>query len=168
MPSRASSKRPMRRPAAPVKEPRSWPNSSLSTRLGDSAAQSTCAYGRAVPPHMSCSTRATLPFPVPVSPVRSTVVFKGAMICTCSRRLLIAWLSPTIRSTADPCARPSMTIPRHPASPPLDVSGRDPPVHWQAMSVQRRRINAERRQSGGDRGSDQQRGHTTAKCGKEP
>ena len=45
MPRSASSKRPIRTDVAPVKAPRSCPNNSLSTSVGDSAPQLTVTRG---------------------------------------------------------------------------------------------------------------------------
>ena len=47
VPPLACSKRPMRRAAAPVKAPRSWPKSSLSSRVSGMAAQLTAMNGLA-------------------------------------------------------------------------------------------------------------------------
>ncbi len=49
MPPSACWKRPSRRPTAPVKAPRSWPNSSLSSRLSASAAQCSLTNGPLAP-----------------------------------------------------------------------------------------------------------------------
>jgi hypothetical protein len=45
VPPSADSKRPIRRSVAPVNEPFSWPKSSLSSRLSESAAQWTAMKG---------------------------------------------------------------------------------------------------------------------------
>ena len=47
MPPDASSNAPMRRSVAPVNEPFSWPNSSLSSRFDGIALQSTTTNGAA-------------------------------------------------------------------------------------------------------------------------
>ena len=68
VPPSASSKRPCRSATAPVKAPFSWPNSSLSTSVGGSAAQLTRTSGRACRRLRSCSARANSSLPVPVGP----------------------------------------------------------------------------------------------------
>ena len=55
-------------PTAPVNAPFSWPNSSLSTSVGGSAAQLTRTSGRACRRLRSCSARANSSLPVPVGP----------------------------------------------------------------------------------------------------
>ena len=54
---RPRSKRPSLRPAAPVKAPFSWPNSSDSSRLSGMAAQLTATNGPAGPRRASCMSR---------------------------------------------------------------------------------------------------------------
>ena len=68
MPPCASSKRPVRRSVAPVKAPRSWPKSSLSTRPLGSAAQLTLMSGRLLRGLREWIARAISSLPVPVSP----------------------------------------------------------------------------------------------------
>ncbi len=83
---------------APVKAPFSWPNSSLSTSVGGSAAQLTRTSARARRRLRSCSARANSSLPVPVSPSSSTDEFIGA---TCPRRVSATRsdaLSPTMSS----------------------------------------------------------------------
>ena len=63
---------------APVKAPRTWPNSSLSNRFSTIAEQLTVTNFRARPGPSSCSALATNSLPVPVSPVMSTVRTCGA------------------------------------------------------------------------------------------
>ncbi len=69
VPPSACSKRPSRRAARPVKAPRSWPNSSLSSRVSASAAQ--CSLTKGPPARGLCSwmAAATSSLPVPLSPV---------------------------------------------------------------------------------------------------
>ena len=78
VPPSASSKRPCRIATAPVNAPFSWPNSSLSTSVGGSAAQLTRTSGRACRRLRSCSARANSSLPVPVGPSSSTLEFVGA------------------------------------------------------------------------------------------
>ena len=68
VPPSASSKRPWRRPTAPVNAPFSCPKSSLSIRLGGSAAQFTRTSARDRRRLRSCTARAKSSLPVPVSP----------------------------------------------------------------------------------------------------
>ena len=70
---------PRRAATAPVKAPRSWPNSSDSKSASGSAAQSTTTNGRAVRALAPWIARATSSLPVPVSPSISTVVSSAAI-----------------------------------------------------------------------------------------
>ena len=74
----ASSNHPVRLLPAPVKAPRSWPNSSLSASSRDSAPQLTGTSGPAGFRPWSCSSRATSSLPVPLSPITSTGAPEGA------------------------------------------------------------------------------------------
>ena len=68
----------MRRSIAPVNAPFSWPNSSLSSSCGDSAAQCTATnfcFGRPLSAWIACATSS---LPVPLSPWISTVARVGA------------------------------------------------------------------------------------------
>jgi HSP20 family molecular chaperone IbpA len=76
----------------------SWPKSSLSIRLGESAAQSTWTKGPALRPERAWTAAAARPFPLPVSPRSRTVVSAGAT--RASRRR-------TSRSAAESPARGS-------------------------------------------------------------
>jgi len=59
----------VRRLLAPVKAPRSCPNSSASIKVSGKAAQLTATNGLGRRPPPSCSARATSSLPVPLSPV---------------------------------------------------------------------------------------------------
>ena len=72
MPPSAISKRPCRMPTAPVNAPFSWPNNSLSTSVGGSAAQLTLTSGRACRRLRSWIARANSSLPVPVGPSSRT------------------------------------------------------------------------------------------------
>ncbi len=81
VPSSASSNRPMRRSAAPVNAPFSWPNSSLSISDSGSAPAFTAMNGfprRGLSLWIACATSS---FPVPLSPSMITVLETGA-ICS--------------------------------------------------------------------------------------
>jgi hypothetical protein len=78
VPLSARSKKPLWVRAAPVKLPRSCPNSSLSIRLGDTAAQLSATNGPFRRRLSWCSVCATSSFPVPLSPCTSTVASVGA------------------------------------------------------------------------------------------
>ena len=73
VPPSACSKRPRRMAWAPVNAPRSWPNSSLSSRSFGIAAVLIATNGPAARGECLCSARATSSLPVPDSPVISTV-----------------------------------------------------------------------------------------------
>ncbi len=78
VPPLASSKSPMRARMAPVKAPRAWPKSSLSSSVSVMAAQFTGTKGWAPRRLPAWMARATSSLPVPDSPVRSTVASVGA------------------------------------------------------------------------------------------
>jgi len=77
VPPSACSKRPRRVVCAPVKAPRSWPKSSLSSRSFGMAAVLMATKGPLLPRSPRglclCSARATSSLPLPLSPVMSTV-----------------------------------------------------------------------------------------------
>ena len=100
VPPWASRKAPRRLAVAPLKAPRTWPKSSLSSRSGGMAAQLTATKG--APRRLPCSwmARATSSLPVPVSPVTSTVASlstrRPMVFCTWRRASLLptrVWLS---------------------------------------------------------------------------
>ena len=72
MPPSVSSKQPSRRSVAPVKAPRSWPNSSLSISVSGMAAQLMATNGLVRRFYSSWIVRATSSLPVPLSPYTST------------------------------------------------------------------------------------------------
>ena len=98
VPPSASSKRPWRRLTAPVNAPFSCPKSSLSIRLGGSAAQFTRTSTRDRRRLRSCTARANSSLPVPVSPSSRTAQLSGATWASRSRASRITALSPTISS----------------------------------------------------------------------
>ena len=73
VPPSACSKRPRRMVCAPVKAPRSWPNSSLSSKSLGMAAVLMATNGPDARCECLCSARATNSLPVPDSPVIITV-----------------------------------------------------------------------------------------------
>ena len=100
VPPSASSKRPMRFSIAPVKEPFSCPNSSLSSTVGASAAQCTVtsfAFGRPLRLWIACATSS---LPVPLSPSISTVARVGATCSMTSNTCFMTSLCPRMPSTA--------------------------------------------------------------------
>ena len=96
----ASSKRPCLVWKAPVKEPLVWPNSSLSRRLSTKAEQSTGTNSFFALSLRVWIARATSSFPVPLSPVRSTVLSLGAARLMVEKTSRIAGLFPTMYGTS--------------------------------------------------------------------
>ena len=94
VPPSACSNRPRRRTLAPVKAPRSWPNSSLSSSASGMAAQLT-ATNRPLRAEARCSARATRSLPAPVSPWISTTASVGPTRATSWRSSSSLGLSPT-------------------------------------------------------------------------
>ena len=80
MPRWASSIRPRRRAVAPVNAPFSCPNSSLSSKFSDSAAQLIATKGPSTRRLHACTARAATSLPVPLSPSSSTVASVGATL----------------------------------------------------------------------------------------
>ena len=78
MPVCAASNRPVRLSTAPVNEPLTWPNSSLSSRLSVRAPQLTRMYGPEARGLRSWMARAISSLPVPVSPTIRTQARDGA------------------------------------------------------------------------------------------
>jgi len=74
----AASNRPVRLETAPVKAPRTWPKSSLSSRLSESAPQLTRTNGPLPRGERAWIALAISSLPVPVSPRRSTEAFEAA------------------------------------------------------------------------------------------
>ena len=81
---------------APVKAPRSWPNSSLSMSSSGIAAQLISMNGLSRRRLWKCTDRATSSLPVPFSPVMRTEALVGATIRICSLSLSIAAELPII------------------------------------------------------------------------
>ena len=75
MPVWAASKRPVRLLTAPVNAPRTWPNSSLSSRLSLSAPQLTRTNGPLARWLSRWIAVAIISLPLPVSPSSSTEAF---------------------------------------------------------------------------------------------
>jgi hypothetical protein len=73
VPPFAASKNPGRSRSAPVKAPRAWPKSSLSSSVSVTAPQLTATNGRAALGDSSWTSRAIRSLPTPLSPVMSTV-----------------------------------------------------------------------------------------------
>ena len=78
LPPLAGAKRPFLFDVAPVKAPRTWPNSSDSSSVSGMAAQFTLMSGMRRSALRSWIARATSSLPVPVSPVMSTVLLVSA------------------------------------------------------------------------------------------
>src|SRR6058998_78863 len=72
VPPDAASNAPLRSAPAPVNAPRSWPNSSSSTRFSGMAAALSAMNGPAGFAPKRCSSRATSSFPDPLSPTIRT------------------------------------------------------------------------------------------------
>ena len=104
VPASASSKQPMRRSAAPVKAPRSWPKISLSINVSGMAEQLMATNGPVARGESLWIVRATISFPEPVSPVISTDAELGAAISTMRITSCIALDAPT-RSPSLPASR---------------------------------------------------------------
>jgi hypothetical protein len=68
--------------SAPVKAPRTWPKSSESSSVSDSAPQFSATNGRSLRCELKWIARAMSSLPVPDSPVMSTVLLVGAMVST--------------------------------------------------------------------------------------
>ena len=85
MPLSASSNLPICFSVAPVNEPFSWPNSSLSISSSGMAAQLTWTNASSLRRLLRWMARATSSLPTPLSPVMRTVAFVGAARATASR-----------------------------------------------------------------------------------
>ena len=77
MPPSASSKRPTRSVLASVKAPFTWPNSSLSKTPSDSPPALTVTSPLPARPDTAWIACATVPLPVPFSPVTRTLASDG-------------------------------------------------------------------------------------------
>ena len=101
MPPSADSNRPIRRSVAPVKDPFSWPKSSLSSRLSESAAQCTAMKGpreRGLAWWIACAISS---LPVPDSPSIRIVALDCATFFTRSMTSLSSGDSPDDRAEAE-------------------------------------------------------------------
>ena len=63
---------------APVKAPRSWPKSSLSSSVSESAAQLRQTYGPLRRGDRRCTVSASSSLPTPVSPMMRTLIVPAA------------------------------------------------------------------------------------------
>ena len=99
VPPLASSKRPRRACPAPVKAPFSWPKSSSSIKESGKLHTEKATKGLGALGLMRWMACATNPFPVPLSPVTSTVVNTSATFRVTSQTRSIALLLPSRPST---------------------------------------------------------------------
>ena len=76
---------PILSPVAPVNEPATWPNSSLSSSVSGSAPQATSTNGLSRRPLRRWMARAIIDLPVPLSPVTSTVALVSATLSIMSK-----------------------------------------------------------------------------------
>src|SRR6266581_2906064 len=83
---------------APVKAPFSWPNNSEAISEGGIEAQFTLIKAWVARCEPLCMARAISSFPVPVSPVISTVEFVGATFTMLESTVFKAGEEPTISS----------------------------------------------------------------------
>ena len=122
VPPLACSNRPTRSRSAPVKAPRTWPNSSLSSRLCDSAAQWTLTNGRAARGLARWIAAASSSLPVPLSPRIRTADGLAATLRAIAIIRRTAWPEPLIASKtpASPSASPGR------CGPPARRRGRTP------------------------------------------
>ncbi len=107
VPPLASRKRPAREFVAPVKAPRSWPKSSLSSSSRGIAAALTATKGPSARGLAAWMARATSSLPVPLSPVIRTGTLRGATLPTVLKISSRAELEPTSRSPPGATARPT-------------------------------------------------------------
>ena len=115
-PPSPDSKSPRRAAIAPVNAPRTCPKSSLSKRPSANPAQLIATKGPAARGPLKWSARATISFPVPLSPVMSTGLLFGETRAINLKTSIIHGLTPTMllrryRSRGDSSGpRPSRTI----------------------------------------------------------
>jgi hypothetical protein len=102
VPPLASSNIPLRSFTAPVKAPRAWPNSSLSSSPSARAEQFTATNGFDRRGLSSWMARAISSFPVPVAPRRRTVLSVGATRAMARSTSLIRGVFPTSRAAPAP------------------------------------------------------------------
>ena len=119
VPPSACSSRPILVLCAPVKAPRSWPNSSDSRSSVDSAAQLTATNARSRLLPSVWMARATSSLPVPDSPVTSTVASASAARSTTRNRRRIGSDWPTISPSRPFSGAPGAQLARQPARPHL-------------------------------------------------
>ena len=110
MPPSASSKRPARSALASVKAPFTWPNSSLSKTPSESPPALTVRSGLPARADAAWSAAATVPLPVPFSPVTSTFASEGPT------RSIISSTGCIAGASAISSGRPSSRIARFSAS----------------------------------------------------
>ena len=96
VPPSASANFPFLLVLAPVKAPRTCPNSSDSSRVSGMAAQLTLMSGMWRCGLRSWMARASSSFPVPVSPITSTVLLDSATRSACRMTSWMTRLRPTI------------------------------------------------------------------------
>ena len=94
MPPSATSISPFLLLSAPVKAPRTWPNSSDSSSVSGTAPQLTATNGRSRRSELKWIARATSSLPVPDSPPTSTVLLVLATISIVENTACIASLRP--------------------------------------------------------------------------
>ena len=100
---------------APVNEPLTCPNSSLSSSVSVRAPQLIETSGRARRELCAWIARATSSFPVPLSPVMSTVLLRSATLPMILKISTSAGLSP-MRKSVRVSPRTSMTVAPRPSS----------------------------------------------------
>ena len=86
---------------APVNAPRSWPNSSDSSRFSGIAPQLMATNGCLARGPRSCSACASASLPVPLSPSSSTGTLVVASFSMSRQTFSIAWLAVMIRSIGE-------------------------------------------------------------------
>ena len=109
VPPWASSMRPLRWAWAPVNEPFSWPNSSLSSRFSGMAPQLMATNGPSARAPSRWMARATSSLPVPLSPRTSTAASVAASLRTAEKTCCMASLVP-IRSSSPSAAEPPLQL----------------------------------------------------------
>ena len=86
-------------PVAPVNEPATWPNSSLSSKFSGSAPQATSTNGPFARLLRRWIARAIMLLPVPLSPVTSTVARVSATLSIMSKTRIMCGSRPTTLSS---------------------------------------------------------------------
>ena len=103
MPPAADSMCPLRCVCAPVKEPFSWPNSSLSSRFSGMALQLMATNGPFLCGLRRWSACATISLPVPLSPRIKTGAVVGATLRMKVKTACIGGLAPSMSSKTSAC-----------------------------------------------------------------